>query len=519
MKDTTSRSAALVAAGILLSRITGFVRDLTIAIFLGTTPVVDAYVAALRIPNVLRNLLGEGTLSASFVPVYSSILAQGERARGDARRLAGGVLGAVVALAALLAALGVLVAPILTRVVAPGFGSEQAALTTHLVRILFPMAGVMILAAWCLGVLNSHRRFFLPFVAPTVWNLAQVAGLLIGSRLGWAPLIHVLAWSTLAGSVLQLAIQLPLTRRLAGSLRPRLDRRWEPVRRVVRNAGPVAAGQGVFQFSSFVDVVLASTLPGSALAGLYFAQRIALLPLSLFGVSVATAALPEMSRESDAEALRLRLVGGFLRILFFVLPSAVILFLFGDLVVRLLFQHGVFDATSTALVSSILAAYAAGLVASSSIKLFAGGYHARQDTVTPMRFAVAAVALGVAIGAGIMLWLRARGFGPTSVVGLAIGGSAGAWLNLALLWRGLHRRLGRLFEPADWRAVGRLAAAAAAAAGAGVLARGLLEPTIGGNGLLPTAALLAGTLVAGSVPYLLIARRPPTAGLRPPPPE
>ena len=209
------RSATSVGAGILLSRLTGFLRDLVIARFFGTTLAADAYAAAIKIPNVLRNLLGEGALSAAFVPVYSSLLdAEPEESEAPSL-LARRVLGRLVLLAGFLSAVGVALAPWLTRIVAPGFDPTASELTTELVRILFPMAGVMILAAWCLGVLNSHRRFFLPFAAPTFWNLAQVAGLLLGARFGWTPLIHVLAWSTLAGALLQLAVQLPTARRLA----------------------------------------------------------------------------------------------------------------------------------------------------------------------------------------------------------------------------------------------------------------------------------------------------------------
>lgn len=504
---STTRSAASVGGGILLSRVTGFVRDLTIAFFFGTDVAVDAYAAALRIPNVLRNLLGEGTLSAAFVPVYSSMLAREGPGSSSAARLARGVLGILLVLTGLLAAAGVLLAPLLTRIVAPGFEAEARTLTTQLVRILFPMAGVMILAAWCLGVLNSHRRFFLPFAAPVFWNGTQIAGLLLGARLGWASLIHVLAWATLAGSALQLGVQLPTARRLARGLRPALERRWEPVRRVLRNMVPVAAGQGIFQFSSFVDVVLASLLPTGAVSGLYYAQRIAYLPLSLFGVSVATAALPEMSRDTAAEALRARLRRGFFQILYFVLPAALALILFGDLIVAVIFQRGAFGEESGTLVAWILAAYAVGLVASSSVKLFAGGFHALQDTRTPMRMAALGVGSGIACGAALMLWLRQLGFGAGAAAGLALGGAAGAWLNLALLWHGLGRRVGRLFDGRDVRAVLRLGAAALAAGAAGVLLRRRLSAALGEEATPERLAVLAGTLLGAGVVYLLIAGR------------
>ncbi len=503
------RSSASVGAGILLSRLTGFLRDLVIARFFGTMVAADAYAAAIRIPNVLRNLLGEGSLSAAFVPVYSSLL-EGDGAEGEAPALlARRVLGRLVLLAGFLSALGVALAPWLTRIVAPGFDAEASALTTQLVRILFPMAGVMILAAWCLGVLNSHRRFFLPFAAPVLWNLAQVAGLLLGARFGWSPLIQVLAWSTLAGSLLQLGVQLPTARKLARSVRPLLDRGSEPVRRVMRNMVPVAASQGIFQVASFADVILASFLPAGAVVGLYYAQRLAYLPLSLFGISVAAAALPEMSRQTGSEALRSRLVNGFFQILYFVLPAAVALILFGDLAVRIVFQRGAFDEYSTQLVSGILIAYAVGLVATSSVKLFAGGFHAMQDTRTPMRFAAISVASGIAIGASAMLLMRGAGFGALSAAGLALGGSVGAWLNLLLLWAGLRRRVGALFESAVLKPLARLCVAALAGAVAGSVSRLALTERLPAETTMGAAAVLTGTLLAAGVVYLSIVRRPP----------
>lgn len=511
--SSVGRSAFSVGGGILLSRLTGFARDVVIGAFFGTGLAAAAYNAALRIPNVIRNLLGEGTLSASFVPVYSALLEDADGVSAD--RLARGVLGVVIGLAGVLSAAGVLAAPVLTRLVVPGWGAEATGLTTSLVRVLFPMAGVMIVAAWALGVLNSHRRFFLPFAAPVLWNLAQIAGLLIGRWAGWEPLVGVLAWSTLAGSVLQLAVQLPEVARLLGRLRPSLNWSWEPVRRVVRNALPVISSQGIFQLSSLMELVLASALPSAAIAGLYYGQRLAYLPLSLFGVSVATASLPEMSRERQVPAvLRRRLRDGFFQILWFVFPAAVALILFGDLVVALLFQRGEFGPDSTQLVAAILMPYAVGLVATSSVKLFAGGFHALQDTKTPLKYAAVSVSTGLAVGAGMMFWGRAAGMGALAVAGLLTGGALGAWLNLVLLWRGLRGRVGVFLSGRDARRTVRVVAAAAAGGLAGHLARGWLAAAVTTDDLAGRGLVLAGTLLAAGVPYLLAAGRPPRGSIQ-----
>lgn len=475
------------------------------ASFFGTGYVMDAYAAALRIPNVLRNLLGEGTLSASFVPVYSAALGSGDRT--EAKRTASGVLGAVLIVAGIVVALGVAFAPWLASWLAPGFDDELTSLTARLIRILFPMGGFMIAGAWCLGVLTSHRRFFLPFAAPVLWNLAQVVGLLVGARAGWEPLIVVLAWSTLLGAVLQVAVQLPATARLAGGLIPRLDRGSESVNRVVRNAGPVAAGQGIFQLSSFVDIVLASLLTSAGsgpIAGMYFAQRIVQLPMALFGVSVAVASLPEMSRGGVLESLGPHLSSGLRRTLYFVVPAAVVLLLYGDLVISLIYERGDFGAESSDIVRWILAGYTIGLIATSLVKLFASGFHALQDTRTPMKYAALAVTIGILTGAGLMFWMRDQGLGQRAAAGLALGGAIGAWANLFLLSFGLRRRGLEGVWRGSATVIGRIALAALVA---GALSwpvrlgsRGVL-----GDGLVGLVFELTVVLVAGGIPYLLIA--------------
>jgi putative peptidoglycan lipid II flippase len=523
----------------MFSRVTGVARDAAVAAFLGTRLSADAYWAAMKIPNIIRNLLGEGTLSASFVPVYSEQLelaatetaaagGQGDpapqiAARQDGRdgarpadgdrttdppRLAASVLGMVLVTATLLSGLGVLLAPWITAAVLGTADEATRILTTSLVRILFPMAGVLILGAWCLGVLTSHHRFFLPFAAPALWNLAQVGGLFLAAAIGSTAWAHALAWSALAGSVLQVGIQLPASLRIAGIKRPRLGLDWEPLRRVARNALPVISSQGIFQLSSLVDLSLAGLAGTGALAALSYSQRLVYLPVSLFGISVAASALPTMSRDATREALRVRLVDGFFQITFFVLPAAVVLVLFGDLAVALLYQRRAFSADSTALVATILAAYSLGLVAMSCLKLFASGFHALQDTRTPMRIAAASVTLGIGVSVALTLGMRSAGYGTYSAVGIVLGGVCGSWLNLILHWSLLGRRIGPLFDRKALLAVLRLVAGALAAGGAGFWVRGVLEPRLPG-GFLGSLGLLGAVLVAGAIPYLLIARRPP----------
>jgi len=501
--------ATSVGAGIMLSRVTGLARDAAVAAFLGIGLAADAYWAAMKIPNIIRNLLGEGTLSASFVPVYSEQLETAESPGADPPRLASSVLGMVLVVATLLSGLGILLAPWITAAVLGTADDATRLLTTSLVRVLFPMSGVLIVGAWCLGVLNSHDRFFLPFVAPVLWNLSQVAGLLLAAKLGAESLVHALAWSALVGSVLQVGIQMPAAFRLAEVRRPALRFDWEPLRRVARNSLPVISGQGIFQLSSLVDLALAGFAGTGALAALGYSQRLVYLPISLFGISVAAASLPKMSRDATEDVLRRRLVNGFFQITFFVLPAAAVFLLFGDLAVAVLYQRRQFDSDSTALVSTILSAYALGLVAMSCLKLFASGFHALQDTATPMKIAAASVSGGIAISVGLTLWLRAAGYGTYSAVGIVLGGVCGSWLNLTLHWWLLSRRIGRLFDARALRAILRLGVATLAAAGVGVLARRGLETRLASGTFAGALGLLLAGCLAGALPYLLIARRPP----------
>jgi putative peptidoglycan lipid II flippase len=378
------------------------------------------------------------------------------------------------------------------------------------------MSGVLIVAAWFLGVLNSHGRFFLPFAAPALWNLSQVAGLFLAARAGAERMAEVLAWSALAGSVIQLAVQVPAARRLSGVRRPGLEWNHEPVRRVARNTVPVISSQGVLQISSLVDIALAALAGSGAMAALGYAQRLTYLPISLFGISVAAAALPDMSRQVTESALRRRVVNGWFQVLYFVLPAAIVFLLFGDLVVRVVYERGEFGAESAALVTAVLGAYALGLVAASSIKLFASGFHALQDTATPMRIAIASVAAGVVSSAALTLWMRGAGYGPLAATGLALGGAIGSWVNLLLLWVLLRKRLGVLFDRPSLRAVLRLGAASGLAAGMALGGRALLEPRLAGHGLGGNLLLLLIVLGAGATGYLAVARRPPAPALAAP---
>jgi putative peptidoglycan lipid II flippase len=483
-----ARASGAVSAAILLSRVAGLVREKLLAYHLGTGLAAEAFRAALRIPNLLQNLLGDGVLSGAFVPTYARMVRDGREE--DAGRLAGAVASLLVLVTGGLVVLGVLLAEPLTRVLTPGFpaGSPKATLTVTLVRLLFPSLGFLVLSAWCLGVLNAHRRFFRAYVAPVLWNAAIVVAVSVGAALGRdeVGLARAVAVGALVGAVIQFLFQLPAVLGAVPLLRLTLERGTSGLRDVLRASVGVIAGRGVVQLSAYLDLVIASLLAAGAVAALGYAQVLYLLPVSLFGMSVAAAALPDLAtRRADAADDRgADLSRGSRRISAFVVPTTVAYLVLGREVVTVLFGGGAFGAPETRQVALVLGAYSLGLLATTQARLLQSALYALDDTRTPAR--IAAVRVGVATLLGVVLMLvldayrwdvagpvRVAGFGladlgaraaPESLhrlgaVGLALGASCGAWLEWLLLRRAVARRTGAR-PPALWVRAPLLAALA-----------------------------------------------------------
>jgi putative peptidoglycan lipid II flippase len=486
--------AARVASGILLSRLSGLVREQLAAGYFALGVWADVYTVAMRLPNLLQSLLGDQALSAAFIPLYSKMLAEGRRE--ESRRFAGAILGLLVMVAGGLALLGIVAARPLVAIAAPGFRGDAAkvaigalpadrfALSVDQVRVLFPMAGLLVLAAWALAVLNSHRRFFLPYFAPVLWNVAIIAVLVVvGRRLGGptmgaearSELLYAVAWGALLGGALQLLVQLPTVVRLLGGLPLSLSTRVTGVRQALAAFGPVVAGRGAVQLSGYIDVVLASLAAAGAASALRFGLTLYLLPVSLFATSVAVTELPEMSRLDDAAARLLRLDAAWRQVWFLALPTTVGFLTFGWLVVDVVFRHGAFGVHDQLLVTVVLAAFTLGLLSATSTRLLQNVFYALHDTRYPARLAVVHVVVAAIVGATLMFWLDRYGvsqwLGPDprgrelrlGAAGLGLGAAAGSWIELVLLARGARRKLPELRLP--WRAIARMAALALAAAG------------------------------------------------------
>lgn len=448
-EKSSERSAFFVGAGILISRIVGLIRQRVFSHYFGLSAAGDAFSAAFKIPNFLQNIFGEGALSASFIPVYAKLLAHGDEQEAD--RVANAVLGILALITSLIVLVGVLTTPYIIGVIAPGFQGETRELTIHLVRILFPGAGLLVLSAWCLGVLNSHHRFFISYTAPVIWNVAIIGALLMfGSRVGQSPLAVYAAWGSVIGSGLQFGVQLPTVLRLVHRLRPAFDLANEHVKTVIRNFFPVFMSRGVVQISAFIDSMLASFLPTGSVNALMYAQSLYTLPVSLFGMSVSAAELPAMSRaigsvEQIADVLRQRLTDGLRRIAFFIVPSSMAFLALGDVIAAVLYQTGKFTHADANYIWGILAGSTVGLLASTLGRLYSSTYYALHDTRTPLRFAIVRVSLTTALGYLCALPLpRALGIDPKwGVAGLTASAGIAGWVEFALLRRSLNRRIGK----------------------------------------------------------------------------
>jgi len=444
----TGGSASLVAAGIFLSRIAGLIRERVFAHYFGNSDVADVFRAAIRIPNFLQNLFGEGVLSASFIPVYARLRALGKDE--EASDVADAVATLLALITAVLVLVGVLATPYIIDAIAPGFHGAKRELTIRLVRIFFPGAGLLVMSAWCLGILNSHRKFFLSYAAPIAWNAVMIATLIgFGRTQAEESLAVITAWASVVGSALQLGVQLPVALRLVRSVRVQLGLQLAPVREVIRNFFPVLVSRGVVQLSAYVDSMIASFLPTGAVAALGYAQILYTLPVSLFGMSVSAAELPAMSgaigSESEIAAqLRTRLGRALRQIAFLVVPSAVAFLGLGDVVSAVVYQTGRFTHADAIYVWGVLAGSAIGLLASSLGRLYSSTYYALRDTRTPLRFALVRVTLTTLLGLFCALRLPQmlgieRSWG---VAGLTASAGVAGWVEFLLLRWKLHQRIG-----------------------------------------------------------------------------
>jgi putative peptidoglycan lipid II flippase len=424
------------------------------------------------------------------------MLADGEKER--ANRLAGAVFSLLVMATSVIVLLGVLLAPYIVWLFAREWTPDAAELATLLVRIMFPGTGLLVVSAWCLAVLNSHRRFLLSYAAPVIWNVCIIAFLIYGASRGEdrAGIAVLAAIGAVVGSLLQVLVQLPAVSRLIRGVSFRPSQAATDVRDVARRFGPAVTARGSVQFSAYIDTWMIGLIPTQGLlAVLSVAQTLYQLPISLFGMSVAAAELPEISRRTDADtsadvtsagaaALRLGLGNALRRALYFAVPSAVALALVGDHIVALLFERGEFGRGEVVATWVVLIGFAVGVIPATTGRIVAASFFAMRDTRTPVSFALTRIGIGAFLSA-TFLFVLPRMLNPDflaarplwQVAGLSLGGSLSYWVEFGLLYSAFESRIGAPVKRAGYML--RIGVAAVASAAVGLVLRTTL-PADGG---------------------------------------
>jgi putative peptidoglycan lipid II flippase len=495
------KAAGVVGAATLLSRILGYIRDAVIAWYFGAGHSSDAFIAAFRIPNLLRKLFGEGAISNAFIPVLTDYLT--EDGPDESLRLARSALFVMSILLVVLSIFGILLAPLIVKVIAPGFFDSpgKIPLTIALTRIMFPYIFFIGLVALCMGILNVFGHFAAPALAPVLLNLAMICSVIFICPYLSNPVMG-LAIGVIMGGVLQLGLQLPFMIRKGLLLRPKGKLLHPGLKKIGALMPPIIFGGAVYQINVLVDGLLGSLLKEGSVSYLYFADRLVQFPLGIFAIAAATAVLPSLSRQAtihDVDALKDTFGYAVRLIIFLTIPSMVGLIILREPIVALLFQRGEFSSIATQLTAQALLYYAMGLGAFSAVKIVAATFFALKDTRTPMIMAL--VSIGANIGLGIIL-MR-----PLAHGGLALATSLASILNLGLLVHALRSKLGSL----GWRSIMRSAYRTLLSAGfMGVVVWGavfVFIPPEGGEvmelllGLI--GCILTGLIIFGTCSYLI----------------
>jgi putative peptidoglycan lipid II flippase len=430
---------ATVSSLTFVSRVLGFVRDAIIARVFGAGLMTDAFFVAFKIPNLLRRLFAEGAFSQAFVPILGEY--KNRRGHEDTKRLVDHVAGVLALALFIVSVVGVLAAPAIIYLTAPGFAAipDKYDLAVQLLRITFPYILFIALTAFAGGVLNTYSRFGVPAFTPVLLNVSFIVFALWASPF-FDPPVLALAWAVFVGGVLQLAFQIPFLLRLG--LLPRLKPKLsdEGVRRVLRLMAPAVFGVSIGQVSLVINNVFASFLATGSVSWLYYADRLMEFPAGLLGVALGTILLPSLSKHHATQSVEAysRLLDWGLRLtLLLAVPASVALALLAVPLVSTLFQYGAFSATDTLETRDAVIAYSVGLVGLILVKVLAPGFYARQDIKTPVRIAIVTLIVTQVLNA-ILIW-------PLRHAGLALAISLGACLNAGLLYALLRRR--RIYNP------------------------------------------------------------------------
>ena len=443
---SVARAAGLLGVLTFLSRILGLARDVGQAAVLGTGASADAFTIAFIIPNILRRLFGEATVASALVPTYTELLVKEGEQR--AAKLAGRILTFTGTALVVIVILGMLLAPVLVDVFAAGFKDipGKSELTAQLLRLLFPYILFVGLASVCMGILNSHRHFLAPALAPILFNLSALFGLFVLAR-AWMTDLPVWAYSTgiLAGGILQLLVQVPFMKQRGVSIRPDFNWKSPAMKRVLHLAVPALVGLLAAEVNILVDQLIASMLSGGSVAALSYGLRVTQVPQGIFAIALATALLPTLSRQTALGKL-----GEAGRTLNFstvalsgvMIPASLFMMILAEPVIRVMFFRGEFSETSLALTSSALRFYSAGMVFYASVKITAPVFYALKDTRTPVRISVGCMGLNILLNIALTLAFLKTGIAQP-LGGLALASSISSAVNLILLRHKLRGRVGK----------------------------------------------------------------------------
>ncbi len=429
------KSTGLVSAMTMLSRILGFAREMIIAYLFGATAGVDAFIVAFKIPNFMRRLFAEGAFSQAFVPVLSEY--RQTRDEKDIRAFVNHMFGTLGMVLLAVSIVAILIAPVLVRIFAPGFGDDSTryTLATHMLRITFPYLLLISLTAFAGAVMNTYGRFGIPAFTPVLLNVSLIATALWLSPYTAKP-IYALAWGVLIAGVVQLLFQLPFLKRLhLLPTRPWPTLRDPGVRRVLKLMVPALFGVSVAQINLLLDTIFASFLKVGSVSWLYYSDRLMTFPLGVFGVAIATVILPHLSRkfaDQDSPAYSYALDWALQGILIIGVPSAVGLFILSGPLLATIFQHGHFNADDVMMTRQSLMAFAFGVPGFMLIKVLASGFYARQNIKTPVKVAAIAMVTNMCLNAALIV--------PLAHAGLALATTIAGVLNAGLLWWLLCRR-------------------------------------------------------------------------------
>jgi len=441
--ERMTKAAGIVGSATLLSRIFGLVRDVVLAWFFGAGLVSDAFFVAFRIPNLLRRLFAEGSLSIAFIPVFTEYLTN--QSREEAFQMARSAVRLLSILLAVVVVIGILLAPLIVRIIAPGFSDspEKFILTVTLTRIMFPYIFLISLVALSMGILNVLGHFAAPALAPVLLNIAIICSVFLISPHMGDP-VTGLAIGVLIGGVLQLMLQMPFLIKKGFYFWQKATLYHPGLKRIGILMIPAVFGAAVYQVNILVDTFLASLLADGSISYLYYADRLVQFPLGIFAIATATAVLPSLSRqaaEQDLSAFRDTFSYAMKLVFFIIIPSMVGLIVLREPIIALLFKRGAFDAETTRLTAYALLYYAVGLWAFSAVRIIVNAFYALQDTKTPVRMAVISVIAKIVLSVILMQWL-AHG-------GLALSTSLASMLNFGLLIQALRKKLGVI----GWRSI------------------------------------------------------------------